>query len=269
MSPKSVALCVAVVAGVFPTTVQAQSASKVIERHIEAIGGEKAVEKIVSTELSGRVRSSDGRSGVFTQRTKRPLLFSVNLAWGDSRWRAGFNGRSAWQEDGVDGLRTLYGEDASRVRAEARYANTRLSMPEKVNRVSVMGRDEVRGRPVIILVALMPDGMKRTLFFDANSYLLVKDEQQTDAGVEERFYDDYRPVDQIVEPHRIEWHRGTETYRIDVERVTTTPRSTNRCSTFRRRRPNHLWRSMPCFQRQSSTSRKRKVCARRTRTRRH
>jgi hypothetical protein len=36
---------------------------------------------------------------------------------------------------------------------------------------------------------ISPDSVTRTLFFDAGSYLLVKDEQQTDTGVEERFFD--------------------------------------------------------------------------------
>ena len=109
-----------------PTTARAQSASKVIERYIDAIGGKKALEKIVSTDVSGRITSADGRSGVFTHRTKRPHLFTVSLSWGDSRWRTGFNGRSAWQDDSLDGWRTLFGPAASRVRAEA-TTPTRIS----------------------------------------------------------------------------------------------------------------------------------------------
>ena len=220
MTLKSAALCVSVLIVNEPITAQAQSAEKVIERHIEAIGGKKAVEKIVSTEVSGRVSSADGRSGVFTQRTGRPHLFFVGMTWGDSRWRTGFNGRSAWQDDSLDGLRTLYGQASSRVRAEASYANTHFMMSEKVSQVAVTGRDQVRGHQVIVVVAVTPDGIMRTLFFDASSYLLVKDKQQTDAGVEERFFDDYRPVDQVMEPHRIEWHRNGETFQIVVERIT-------------------------------------------------
>jgi hypothetical protein len=220
MRVTSVVFCVSAVIAGYPIAAQAQSASTVIERHISAIGGKKAVEQIVSTDVSGRVSSADGRSGVFTQRTRRPQLFSLSLSWGDSRWRTGFNGRAAWQDDSLDGWRTLYGPAASRVRAEANYANTRLVMPEKLNRVFVKGRDQVRGRPVIVAIAITPDGATRTLFFDATSYLLVKDEQQTDTGVEERFLDDYRRVDQVMEPHLIEWHRNGETFRIAVERIT-------------------------------------------------
>src|SRR5580765_3302044 len=119
MSVKSAVLCFLVAIVSAPIPAQAESAGKVIERYIDAIGGKKAVEKVVSTDVSGRVSLADGRSGVFTQRTTRPHLFYVSLSWGDSRWRAGFNGRSAWQEDNLDGVRTLFGQPASRVRAEA------------------------------------------------------------------------------------------------------------------------------------------------------
>lgn len=220
MNVKHAALCLSVVIVNYPIAAEAQSASKIIERHIQAIGGKQAVERIVSTDVSGSIRSADGRSGVFTQRTTRPHLFSLSLSWGDSRWRTGFNGRSAWQDDSLDGWRTLYGQAASRVRAEATYANAHFMMSEKVSQVSVAGPDQVHGHPVIVVVAVTPDGMKRTLCFDAKSYMLVKDEQQTDAGVDERFFDDYRPVDRVMEPHRIEWHRNGETLRIAVERVT-------------------------------------------------
>jgi hypothetical protein len=217
---KAAALSLSIAIVACPSIAQAQSAAKVIERHIDAIGGKDAVEKIVTTDVSGGITSADGRSGTFAQRTKRPQLFSVSLSLGDFRWRAGFNGRAAWQDDAPDGPRTLYGEAASRVRAEAIYANTRFLVPEKINRMEVTGRAQMRGHAVIVLVSITPDGMKRTLSFDAKTYLLLKDEQETAEGVEERFFDDYRPVDRVLEPHRIEWHRNGETFRIAVERVT-------------------------------------------------
>jgi hypothetical protein len=219
MTAKTAVLCTSVLIAGVPAAAQAQSASKVIERYVEALGGRSAVEKIASTEVWGSVRGADGRSGVFVRRTRRPHMVFVSLSWNDSEWRAGFNGRSAWQDDGVTGVRTLYGEAASRARAEAMYANTRFVLPEKVNRVSVVRRDRLRDRPVIVITAVTPDGVTRSLFFDTESYLLVKDELQTDAGVEARLFDDYRPVDGVMEPHRIEWQRNGEVFRIAIDRV--------------------------------------------------
>jgi hypothetical protein len=203
-----------------PGPLWAQSVGKVVQRHLEARGGVKAVEKIVSTDVRGSVSAADGRSGAFVQSSRRPNLFYVSMSWGDSRWSAGFNGRAAWQNDGVEGARTLYGEAASRVRAEASYAVAQYTVSEKTSQIALAERDQVRGRPVFVLVTVTPDGISRKLFLDTESYLLVKDEQTTDGGVEERFFDDYRPVDQVLEPHRIEWHRNGETFAIAVERIT-------------------------------------------------
>jgi hypothetical protein len=215
----AMALCVLFLIVSGPVPAHAQSAAKVIERYIEAIGGKDAIEKIVSTEVSGSVRAADGRVGVFLQRTRRPDLFSVSWSLGDVRERAGFNGRSAWQDEGGSGVRTQYGQAASRIRGEARYANTRFLVSEKVSRVSVARHEQLNGRAVIVIIAVTPDGVTRTLFFDRDSHLLVKDQWQTNGIVEERFFDDYRPVDQVREPHRIEWHRNGDTFRIAVERV--------------------------------------------------
>ena len=149
MSSRSAVLCLLAVAVSHPLTARAQSAGEVIERHIKAIGGKKAIEKIAGTEASGIVTTADGQSGVFTLRTKRPHAFSISLSWGDSRFRAGFNGRSAWQDDG-DGPRTLYGDAASRVRAEASNANAQYTLPEKVRQMWVVGRDEVKVRSIML-----------------------------------------------------------------------------------------------------------------------
>jgi hypothetical protein len=220
MSVKSTALWVSLAIVTSPIAALAQSADKVIERYVSAIGGKNALEKIVSTEISGRVSAADGRSGVFTQRTKRPHQFFMSLSWGDSRWSTGFNGRAAWLDSSVDGVQTLYGEAASRVRAEASYANTHFLLPDKVSEVYLVGQEQVRGHSAIVVMAVAPDGVRRTLSFDAGSYLLVKDALQTETGGEERFFDDYRRVDQVLEPHRIEWHRNGDTFQIVVERIT-------------------------------------------------
>src|SRR5688572_5421200 len=215
---KSAALLACLLLAGSPLAARAQSAGQIIERHLRAIGGEKAVEKIVSTEIAGTATTADGRSGAFTQRAQRPNRFTVSVSSGDTRWRAGFNGRAAWQDD-RDSLRTLFGEPASRLRADGTFAATRLLPPDKSLEFIAAGRDEVRGHPVFVVLAITADGVVRRLSFDVSSYLLAKDEQETDAGVEERLYDDYRAVGQILEPHRIEWRRGADTFHITIERV--------------------------------------------------
>jgi len=53
-------------------------------------------------------------------------------------------------------------------------------------------------------------GVKRQVFFDPQTHLIVK-EAATVGGVEEEIlYDDYRTIDGVNLPHKIELHRGSD-----------------------------------------------------------
>jgi hypothetical protein len=62
-------------------------------------------------------------------------------------------------------------------------------------------------------------GVKRQVFFDPQTHLIVK-EAATVGGVEEEIlYDDYRTVDGVKLPHKVELHRGDDKYDISVTRA--------------------------------------------------
>src|SRR6478672_7613805 len=90
----------------------AQSADKIVERHVKAIGGKDALERILSATITGTVTLADGQTGTFIEETKRPNSLHISVAWKDGHWSTGFNGRSVWQDDQRDGLRTLMGRSA-------------------------------------------------------------------------------------------------------------------------------------------------------------
>ncbi|HEY7190836.1 MAG TPA: hypothetical protein VH436_30000 [Vicinamibacterales bacterium] len=197
----------------------AQSADKIVARHINAIGGTHALEQIVSSTVTGTVTLPDGRSETFIQETKRPNLLHISMAWSGGRWSTGFNGRSVWQDDPRDGLRTLMGRAAANTRSEAAYANRDVFGDGGQRQFTLMGKDQVGGRPVFVVDAMTHDVITRTLFVDADTYLLLKEQHETEAGSESRIYGDYRRVGQVMEPHRIEWHRGHDRLVITVATV--------------------------------------------------
>jgi hypothetical protein len=136
-------------------------------------------------------------------------------------WSEAYNGQSAWRHDSRDGLRTLTGPEAVRVQTEAVYRNDRfIAYKKEKTRAVLLGRDQVRGRPAFVVELTSRDGIKRKVFFDAASYLVLKEEQQTEAGAESLLFDDYRPVDGIMEPHNIERRLPDRAVHITVERVT-------------------------------------------------
>src|SRR5262249_38163674 len=153
----------------------AQSADKIVARYIDALGGKRALEHIVNATATGTITLADGRTGTFAQETKRPNLLHMSMTWSDGHWSTGFNRKSVWQDDQRDGLRTLMGHPAARVRADAAYANRDVPFAKETRRVTLVGRDQVRGRPVLVVDVMTHDVFKRRLFFDAQTSLLLRE----------------------------------------------------------------------------------------------
>jgi hypothetical protein len=65
----------------------------------------------------------------------------------------------------------------------------------------------------------MPTGIKRQLYFDSASHLLVKESGLTGGVPQEIIYEDYRLETGIQVAHKLELHRGEETYKIAINRV--------------------------------------------------
>jgi hypothetical protein len=86
---KHAALVLAVVIVSPPIPAQAQSGDKIVDQYINAIGGKKAVGQIASTALTGIVTSADGRTGEFTQQTKRPNLLRRGTVEHGIQWPVG------------------------------------------------------------------------------------------------------------------------------------------------------------------------------------
>src|SRR5260370_27366172 len=104
--------------------------------------------------------------------------------------------------------------------AAAQYYNTRL-LNLKKNKITLalVGHAQLRGRDALQLEVTMATGVKRQVFLDAQTHLIAK-EAATVGGIEEEIlYDDYRSVGGVKLPHKIELHRGSDKYNIEVSRA--------------------------------------------------
>jgi hypothetical protein len=104
--------------------------------------------------------------------------------------------------------------------AAAQYYNSRLVNPKKSKiALAFVGHAQVRGKDALQLEVTTATGVKRQVFFDPQTHLIVK-EAATVGGVEEEIlYDDYRTIDGVSLPHKIELHRGSDKYDITVTRA--------------------------------------------------
>jgi hypothetical protein len=193
-----------------------QDATKLVEQYVKAAGGQQALAKIRSLTIEGTIASADGRTGTYTLDLKAPNRYYSELVVGGKTLIEAYNGKSAWRQNAAGEISTLLGADGVQLEAAGQYYNSRLVDPKK-NKLSVsfVGHAQVRGKDTVQIEVIGTTGVKRQVFFDPQTHLIVK-ESAPAGGVDEILYDDYRAVAGVKLPYRIELHRGNEIYPIAV-----------------------------------------------------
>src|SRR5882724_6128186 len=197
-----------------------QEAGKIVDQYVKAAGGARALAKIQTLTLEGSFTSDDGMMGTYTLDTKLPNRYYSELLVGEKNLIEAYNGKSAWHQNAAGELGTLAGPEGMQLEAAAQYYNSRLVNPKKSKiALAFVGHAQVRGKNTLQLEVTTATGVKRQVFFDPQTHLLVK-EAATVGGVEEEIlYDDYRTIDGVNLPHKIELHRGSDKYDITVTRA--------------------------------------------------
>ncbi len=223
MIPMRTRLLTILIASVLTTEVlpvHAQEAGKIVDQYVKAAGGGKALARIQTLTLEGTFTTDDGKSGTYTLDTKLPNRYYSELLVGEKNLIEAYNGKSAWHQSAAGELGTLVGPEGMQLEAAAQYYNSRLlNLKKSKITLALVGHAQVRGKDAPQLEVTTATGVKRQVFFDAQTHLIAK-EAATVGGVEEEvLYDDYRTVDGVKLPHKIELHRGSDKYNIEVSRA--------------------------------------------------
>jgi len=184
-------------------------AEEILEKSVAAVGGREAYARLASTFARGAIefigQHLHGAIELYAKAPNKRLLITDLEHVG--RMRQGFDGKVAWIEDPVEGLRRLEGRDLERVRLEAEFHRA-LKWRELYRAIEPAGEDQVDGRRAYVL-RLTPKGGKPALhYYDAETFLLVRQDlvQDTTQGPlpVRAFFSDYREVGGIKTPFRIE-----------------------------------------------------------------
>jgi hypothetical protein len=204
----------------FPTlVVRAQEPARIVDQYVKASGGGRALSKIQTLSLEGTFTTDDGKSGTYTFDTKLPNRYYLELLVGEQNLIEAYNGKSAWRQNAAGELGTLVGPEGMQLEAAAQFYNSRLVNPKKVKiALAFVGNAPVRGKDALQLEITTATGMKRQVFFDPQTHLIVKEAATVGGVQEEVLYDDYRTVDGVKLPYKIELHRGSDKYSISLTR---------------------------------------------------
>jgi len=221
MRTRLLAPCLALTLVALSTPAHAQDADKIVDQYIKAQGGAKSLSRVQTLIIEGTItNAAEGKSGTYTLDTKLPNRYYSELIIDDKNVIEAYNGKSAWHQTPTGEISTLVGLEGSQLEAAGQYYNSRLVNAKK-NKLGVAftGHAQVRGKDALQIEITTPAGLKREIFFDPQTHLIVK-ETAAIGGIDEQIlYDDYRPVSSLKLPYKIELHRGNDTYDIAVTRA--------------------------------------------------
>lgn len=174
------------------------TAEKVMEKHIAALGGRQAMEKITSYEIKAGFEMP-GRSvqGTFEIYGKAPnKLLTIRNINKVGVIKLGYDGQSGWSEDPYQGLRALAGEELEIARLSAVF-NAELRWRELFAKAELTAMEA--GAYVIRLTR--KDGSFVSRRYDAKTFMLLREDAlyegpQGKMPIETR-YADYREVDGV------------------------------------------------------------------------
>ena len=198
-----------------------QDTVKIVDQYIKAAGGVKALSRIQTLAIEGTCTSaSDRKAGTFTLYLKSPNRYYSEMLVGDRRWIEAYNGKSAWREDATGAVATMLGPGSAQLEAAGQYYNARfLDLKKNKLALSLTGHARVGGQDAWQIEVTAANGVKRQVYFDAETHLIAE-EKATLGGVEETVeYGDYRSHDGLMLPYRMELRRGDETYDIAAVRI--------------------------------------------------
>jgi hypothetical protein len=200
---------------------EAQEPAKIADQYVKAAGGSKALSKIQTMTLEGWfTNAADGKSGTYTCDTKLPNRYYSELVVGDRNIIKAYNGKSAWQQTAGGEPATLLGQEGLQLEAASSYYNSHfVNLKKNKLALAFRGHAQVGGKDTLEVEVTAATGMKREVFFDPETHLIVKEAGPIGGVNEEVFYDDYRAVDGVKLPYKIELHRGTDVYAVTITRA--------------------------------------------------
>ena len=198
----------------------AQDAAKIVDQYIKAEGGSNVLTRVNTLTLEGTfANSANEKAGTYTLISKQANRYYSELVDGDRISIEAYNGKSAWHQSAGE-LATLVGPEGAQLEAAGQYYNSRLVNAKKNKLgIALIGHAQVRGKDALQIEVTTSAGLKREIFFDPQTHLIVKEAAPIGGIDEQILYDDYRTQDGVKLPFKIELHRGSDVYDITVTRT--------------------------------------------------
>jgi zinc protease len=200
-----------------PTVTRAQTptVAAILEHYVTALGGRAAIQSATTRVSKGTIEVLGLQNvGVAESYAKAPnkYLTTVQLP-GVGVYKHGFDGTSGWisDPDPKKGLSDMSGEDLSSMRRAAEFYQP-IKIAEVYKNLKLVGQQNVAGRPAYEIDADPGDGTIRRMYFDVESGLMVRNDEELDLpggrASTLSYFEDYRDVQGVKHPFTIRQVQG-------------------------------------------------------------
>jgi len=178
---------------------------QILDKYVQAIGGRQAVEKITSRVTKGTFEvTTMGMKGDLEIYVKAPnkILTIQNLS-GVGEIRDGYDGKIAWSQNPMMGLREKSGPELAAVVRESDIHSS-IKIRQIYSKLELKGKEKVGDRETYLVLATPAEGAPVKVYYDAQTGLIAR----TDVELEtpqgkfqiQTTLDDYREVDGVKMP---------------------------------------------------------------------
>lgn len=195
-----------------------------LAKYVKASGGEEALKKITSRTAKGTFDlPAMGANGTFETMAKAPnLSFTKIEIAGFGAITNVYDGKSAWSQDPMSGLRELKGAELVMTQIQSDFYRE-LRMKELYKSLTVKGREKLASGSVIVIEAVPSEGSPEKYYFDETTGLLVRHDAEVESPQgkmpTETVYEDYKVVDGVNTWHTMKMTNPAVAFTIKIEEM--------------------------------------------------
>jgi hypothetical protein len=200
------------------------SGEKILQNSLERSGGAAAFARLKSVVMTGTVEMAGHNiSGPITLYQQNGKSYTVIELPGVGKVEEGFDGKTAWESNMLQGARIKDGEERAAMERSARIS-VLDSWREVYTSAKTVGSEDVGGKPAWKVEMTPKEGKPETFFFDKATGLLVRSTETLatamgDIPVESEL-SDYRPVDGVQTPFTMTQKAMSQTMVMHFAKVT-------------------------------------------------
>ncbi len=202
---------------------QTPTVDSVLEHYVNALGGRAAIQRMTTRIAKGTFEATGITTvGTAEAYAKAPNKYATLIQVpGQGESKHGFDGNMGWVSD-PGGLRDMQGQELSSMRRAAEFYEA-LKMAQLYTKLSLKGTQSVAARPAYEIDADPGDGTLRRMFFDVETGLMVRNDEELDTpnGRESTlsYLQDYRDVEGVKHPFTIRQIHGEQTFTVHIVQV--------------------------------------------------